>query len=100
MCSFAKTSNWKTETKLQNDPEAKPNRNEAKPKPSPLELNTPELLVPIKAKKVVKKHYYYRRPIIFSITVYEWLQNNSTLKSTNWSHYFRCYGNDGRNGKF
>ena len=32
MCSFAKTSNLKTETKLQNDLEAKPNQTEAKPK--------------------------------------------------------------------
>ena len=32
MCSFAKTSNSKTETKLQNDHEAKPNQTEAKSK--------------------------------------------------------------------
>ena len=63
MCSFAKTSNLKTETKLQDDPEAKPNRTEAKCKPPSLEPPTPEPLFQIKQEGRTKAIYIQYRPI-------------------------------------
>ena len=45
-----------TKTKLHTNREAKPNRTEAKPRPSPLEPSTPEPLVPIKARKSSKNN--------------------------------------------
>ena len=96
MCSFAKTSNLKTESKLQERPRSKtePKRSQTQ---APLPRTPyPRTVVPIKARRS-SKSIIYSRPIS-QLGLYEWIQNNSTLKSTKPGHTTLNANKYGRNG--